>query len=85
MGYVQLAFGIISLIFSIIGAAKTAVPIIENYVQKQQTAQKPFYSVYQGNDPFYNYWSDDTGRFWVRVDVYGKVEYAENPNLIILN
>lgn len=84
MTYVQLAFGIISLILTIVSTANNAMPIIEQYSKSQQQ-QKPFYSVYQGNDPFYNYWSDPTGRYWMRIDAQGKVEYSENPNLIVIN
>jgi hypothetical protein len=84
MAYVQLAFGIISLIMTIMGAAKNATPVVEEFLNKKVVNQ-PFYSVYQGNDPYYRYWSDPSGKYWMRLDVYGRVEYSENPNLIVLN
>lgn len=84
MAYAQLAFGIISLIMTIMGVAKNATPMVEELLQGKVVKQN-LYSVYQGNDPYYRYWSDPSGKYWMRVDVYGRIEYSENPNLIVLN
>ena len=84
MAYIQLAFGVISLIMTIIGVAKEATPVIKEQFNNH-TIKEPFYSVYQGNDPYYRYWSDVSGRYWMSVDVYGRIEYSENPNLVVLN
>jgi hypothetical protein len=34
---------------------------------------------YRGNDGTWRYYSDQTGRFWCRVNIQGVYEYAENP------
>lgn len=34
---------------------------------------------YRGNDGTWRYYSDNTGRFWTRVNIQGIYEYCENP------
>jgi hypothetical protein len=40
---------------------------------------------YRGNDGAWRYYSDNTGRFWARVNIQGIYEYCENPQLQIAN
>ena len=34
---------------------------------------------YRGNDGTWRYYSDQTGRFWCRVNIQGVYEYCESP------
>jgi len=83
MAYVQLAFGIVSLLLTLSGAATQALPMLKTLVNKSsnyQVSQQIQYQ-YRGQDQFFQYYSDETGRYWSRIDRNGVVQYAQNPNM----
>jgi hypothetical protein len=61
--------------------------------KQQENAQKRAVEIsqmqiawqYRGNDGAWRYYSDNTGRFWTRVNIQGIYEYCENPQLQIAN
>jgi hypothetical protein len=79
MAYVQLAFGIVSLLLTLSGAATQALPMLKTLVNKSSNQQIQYQ--YRGQDQFFQYYSDETGRYWSRVDRNGVVQYAQNPNM----
>ena len=38
---------------------------------------------YRNNDGTWRYYSDGTGRYWVRVNIQGVYEYSENPQFVM--
>ena len=92
MVYIQIAIGIVSLLMGLTQLAKEGKPIVQqavNYSQ-QQVAQAMATNIermnleyhYKGQDNTYQYYSDNTNRYWRRVSRQGVIEYAMNPNTI---
>jgi len=79
MAYVQLAFGIVSLLLTLSGAATQALPMLKTLANKSSNQQIQYQ--YRGQDQFFQYYSDETGRYWSRIDRNGVVQYAQNPNM----
>jgi hypothetical protein len=44
-----------------------------------QIAHMPIQWQYRNNDGTWRYYSDETGRYWCRVNIQGIYEYSENP------
>ena len=92
MFYVQLAIGIISLLMGVTQLAKESTPVVQqavNYSQQliaqqraAQQAQMNLQYHLRNQDENWAYYSDETGRYWTRVNRQGIIEYAQNPNMI---
>jgi hypothetical protein len=79
----QIACGVLSLILTLIQVGEKASPIVSEVSQKYKSQN--LYTVYQGCDAFYQYYSDASCKYWMRIDSVGRVQYATNPNLIVIN
>ena len=92
MFYVQLAIGIISLLMGVTQLAKEGTPVVQqavNYSQQviaqqraAQQAQMDLKYHLRNQDNDWAYYSDDTGRYWARINRQGVIQYAQNPNMI---
>ena len=60
----------------------------QNLIIKQQQeavkkatmiSQMPIHWQYRNNDGTWRYYSDETGRYWCRVNIQGIYEYTEHP------
>jgi hypothetical protein len=92
MLYLQIAIGIISLLMGVTQLAKEGTPVVQQAVSysqqvlaQQRAAQQAqmnlkYHLRNQDND--WAYYSDETGRYWTRVNRRGVIEYAQNPNMI---
>lgn len=85
MAYLQLAFGILSLLLSIAGSINKYQSLVNskqlNQIQSVSPVVPQIQYQYRGQDEYYQYYSDSTGRYWSRVDRNGVVQYAQNPNM----
>lgn len=60
-------------------------------VRQQETAQRRAAQIaqmgiqwqYRGHDGTWRYYSDNSGRFWCRVNIQGVQEYCESPQVQI--
>ena len=92
MAYLQLAFGVLSLLLTLMGSINKNNPNIQalvnasnklnqNLNQSVSPVVPQIQYQYRGQDEYYQYYSDSTGRYWSRVDRNGVVQYAQNPNM----
>jgi hypothetical protein len=94
MGILQIVIGVVGLIVGLTTLTKESAPYVQKFIERQHQeeivkratvqSQMNIQYIYRGNDGTYRYYSDANGVFWMRVNIQGVVEYAQNPQASIL-
>lgn len=94
MGILQLAIGIVSLIVGLATISRESAPYIQKAIEKKhqeditrranEQARMNIQYIYRYNDGVYRYYSDIGGYYWKRENIQGIVEYAQNPNGVVV-
>ena len=91
MTLLQLAIGVVSLVVGLATLSKESAPYVQKMMEQRRQAEVArradqqskmnLQYHYRGNDGVYRYYSDSTGYYWIRVNIQGVYEYAQNPDV----